>query len=73
MRKSSSLFFYFDVQIYKNFRNTKRFVTFFFQNFSQHVIGHANNGSSIIVSDRRGFESRPLLQRTGVEKGAVII
>lgn len=34
MRKNSSLFFYFDVQIYKIFRNTKRFVTFFSKHFA---------------------------------------
>ena len=34
MRKNSSLFFYFDVQIYKIFRDTKRFVTFFSKIFA---------------------------------------
>lgn len=50
MRKSSSLFFYFDVQIYKKFRNTKRFVTFF-QNFSQHVTrrGLANGCWDLLI------------------------
>lgn len=36
-------------------------------------LGASNNVSPTIVLDRRGFESRPLLQRTGVEKGAAII
>jgi len=70
MRKSSSLFFYFDVQIYKIFRNAKRFVTF----FSKFFASCHRARQQWFVDHRVGRDpNHATPQRTGVEKGAVII
>ena len=68
MRKSSSLFFYFDVQIYKIFRNAKRFVTFFSKFFATcHEEGSGKRllGFADLLFDDLRFTNRDAKQMTG--------
>ena len=68
MRKSSSLFFYFDVQIYKNFWSTKRFVTFFSKFFAtchEEGAGKRLLGFTDLLFDDLQFTKRDAKQMTG--------
>jgi len=68
MRKNSSSFFYFDVQIYKIFRNTKRFVTFFSKYFAAcHGEGSGKRllGFTDLLFDDLRFTNRDVKQITG--------
>ncbi len=68
MRKNSSSFFYFDVQIYKISRNTKRFVTFFSKYFTAcHGEGSGKRllGFTDLLFDDLRFTNRDVKQITG--------
>lgn len=76
MRKNSSLFFYFDVQIYKISRNTKRFVTFFSKYFTachEEGAGKRLLGFTDLLFDDLQFTKRDAKQMTGplVFKGGI--